>query len=149
MSRNDPIQRRVTSSSIKAAVASAAVVATLGGWAAIGLTDVRQSAAAPAAQQVVQQPAQQQLPAQQQPAQGDQALPQLGFEARRPRFGEHDDFEHEEGEWEEHEGYEEGDDDDDGWSQPAPQTAPQQAQPNGQTQTAPQQQPITRTRSSR
>ena len=138
MSRNDPIQRRVTSSSIKAAVASAAVVATLGGWAAIGLADARQSAAAPAAQQ--------QLPAQQQqlPAQGDQGLPQLGFEPRQPRFGEGD--EHEQGEWQEHEGYEQGEGE--GESQAAPQTAPQQAQPNGQTQTAPQQ-PIARTRSSR
>ncbi len=145
MSRNDPIQRRVTSSSIKAAVASAAVVATLGGWAAIGLTDARQSAAAPAAQQA----AQQQLPAQQQqlPAQGDQGLPQLGFEPRQPRFGEDDEYE--QGEWQEHEGYEEDEGDDDGLSQAAPQTAPQQAQPNGQTQTAPQQRAITRTRSSR
>ncbi len=141
MSRNDPIQRRVTSSSIKAAVASAAVVATLGGWAAIGLTDARQSATAPAAQQ-------EQLPAQQ-PAQGDQSFPQIGFEPRRPRFGEHEEFEHDEGEWEEHEGYED-DEDDEREGQAAPQTAPQQqAQPNGQTQTAPQQQPITRTRSSR
>lgn len=132
MSRNDPIQRRVTSSSIKAAVASAAVVATLGGWAAIGLTDARQSAAAPAAQQAVQQPAQQ-------PAQSDQTFPQLGFETRRPRFDDHEGYEQDE-----HEGYE-----GEGESQAAPQTAPQQAQPNGQTQTVPQQRPITRTRSSR
>lgn len=147
MSRNDPIQRRVTSSSIKAAVASAAVVATLGGWAAIGLTDARQSAVAPAGQQAPQ--AQQQVA--QQPAQSEQWLPQAGFEPRRPRFAEGGEHEGDEHEGYEHEGYEHEGDDDDGWSQAAPQAGGQTQQAPSAGQAAPQQQQgaITRTRSSR
>jgi len=126
MAHNDPIRRRITSSSLKAAVGSAAVVATLGGWAVIGMNDARTSPATPAVAQL------------QQPVPADQSFAQVGFERRRPRFGEHEDGEHEDGEW--------------GDSVPvaAPQPGgPAQRLAPGASQAAPLQPAITRTRSSR
>ncbi|MBK9945409.1 MAG: hypothetical protein IPP13_27795 [Kouleothrix sp.] len=136
MAHNDPIRRRITSSSLKAAVGSAAVVATLGGWAVIGMNDARTSPATPAVAQL------------QQPVPADQSFAQVGFERRRPRFSEHEDGEHEDGE------HEDGEHEDGEWGDSVPVAAPQpggQAQrlAPGASQAAPLQPAITRTRSSR